>query len=346
MKSKGVCYDVGRVMMGEHWRPTFDPHLVHRELEIIKQDLHCSAVRICGLDLDRLMTATEDALKQGLEVWFSPEMWDKSQEETLDYLVKAAAAVEQLRSDFPQHLVLSIGSELTLFMQGIVEGTNFMERMGHPAFWEQIKAGAHNKPLNAFLARANEAVRQVFHGNVTYMSVPLETIDWSLFDFVGVDMYRETRIKDAFGEIIKRYFAHNKPVIIGEFGCCTYQGAEDAGGRGWAIVDPDNPLQLNGDYVRDEGVQARELTDVLSILDDIGVDGAFVFTFVTPTFPYHEDPKYDLDMASYSLVKSYADKHGVTYPDMPWEPKESFKAVAEYYANHQAGGREHDILWR
>ncbi len=334
MKRKGVNYDVGRVMMGEHWRPTFDPKIVHRELEIIKNDLHCNAVRICGLAIDRLMMATEDALKQGLEVWLSPEMWDKSQEETLDYLVKAAAAVEQLRSDFPQQLVLSVGSELTLFMQGIVEGNNFLERMSHPAFWEQIKAGVHNKPLNAFLRGANEAVRQVFHGNVTYMSVPLETINWGLFDFVGVDMYREARIKDAFGEIIKRYFAHNKPVIIGEFGCCTYQGAENAGGRGWAIVDPHNPLQLNGDYVRDEGVQARELTDVLSILDGIGVDGAFVFTFVSPTFPYHEDPKYDLDMASYSLVKSYAGKHGVTYPDMPWEPKESFKAVAEYDANH------------
>jgi hypothetical protein len=78
MKRKGVCYDVGRVMMGQHWRPAFDPHIVHRELEIIKQDLHCNAVRICGLDLDRLLTATEDALKQGLEVWLSPEMWDKS----------------------------------------------------------------------------------------------------------------------------------------------------------------------------------------------------------------------------------------------------------------------------
>ncbi len=40
-------------------------------------------------------------------------------------------------------------------------------------------------------------------------------------------------------------------------------------------------------------------------------------------------------MASYSLVKSYADgKHGTTYPDMTWEPKESFAAVAEYYVNH------------
>ena len=107
---------------------------------------------------------------------------------------------------------------------------------------------------------------------------------------------------------------------------------------GWAIVDfGTTSLQLNGEYVRDEGVQARELTDVLSIFDGIGVDGAFVFTFVSPTFPYNEDPQYDLDMASYSLVKSYADKHGTTYPDMLWEPKESFKAVADYFAKQEAG---------
>jgi hypothetical protein len=24
-------------------------------------------------------------------------------------------------------------------------------------------------------------------------------------------------------------------------------------------------------------------------------------------------------------------KHGTTYPDMPWEPKASFRAVADYY---------------
>ena len=41
---------------------------------------------------------------------------------------------------------------------------------------------------------------------------------------------------------------------------------------------------------------------------------------------------YHLDMASYSLVKSYADKHGTTYPHMPWEPKKSFKTVADYFA--------------
>ncbi len=53
-------------------------------------------------------------------------------------------------------------------------------------------------------------------------------------------------------------------------------------------------------------------------------------------------------MASYSLVKSYGNRLGelaavlgghtwdtgrigTTYPDMPWEPKESFHAVADAY---------------
>jgi hypothetical protein len=38
-------------------------------------------------------------------------------------------------------------------------------------------------------------------------------------------------------------------------------------------------------------------------------------------------------MPSPSLVKSLTGgRHGTTYPDMPWEPKESFRAVTDYYA--------------
>jgi hypothetical protein len=39
IKRKGICYDVGRVMLGNNWRPNFDPNVVHRKLEIIKNDL-------------------------------------------------------------------------------------------------------------------------------------------------------------------------------------------------------------------------------------------------------------------------------------------------------------------
>ena len=93
--------------------------------------------------------------------------------------------------------------------------------------------------------------------------------------------------------------------------------------------------KLKGDYQRDEGFQASELVDQLGVLDDAGVDGAFIMTFVSPIDPYDDNPRYDLDISSYSLVKSYSNgKHGTTYPDMTWEPKESFRAVAEYYRNH------------
>jgi len=152
-----------------------------------------------------------------------------------------------------------------------------------------------------------------------------------LFDFVSLDYYRGKQNKDSYGQRLKRHFAHGKPVIVTEVGLCTYQGAEDAGARGFMIVDPKNQQQLNGDYVRDESLQARELMDMLQILEGAGVDGAFVFTLVSPVLTHSEDPRRDLDMASYSLVKSYADEHGTTFPDMLWEPKESFKAVADYY---------------
>jgi len=389
MNRKGVSYDVGRVMMGSQWRPKFDPKQVHRELEIIKNDLHCNTVRICGLDLKRLENAAEDALTQGLEVWLSPEMWDRSQEETLAYLEKAGEVAEALRQQFPGRVVLSVGSEATLFTQGIVEGENFMQRLNNPSFWMNIQAGVHNPPLNAFLSKACSAVKKTFKGPVTYFSVPFEKVDWSPFDFVGVDLYRDARTKNVFDRMVRGYFVYKKPVMIGEFGCCSFRGADLLGANGFIIVygmmndllggklTVPSPFaemlkvipKADGHYIRDEAVQAKELVEELAVFDSAGMEGAFVFTFVSPTSAYNEDPRFDLDLGSFSLVKSYPEKdtfkqivsesakqakelgidsvpnlsdkfanvigkHGTTYPDMPWEPKESFKAVADYYANH------------
>lgn len=389
MKRKGVCYDVGRVMMGANWRPKFDPMIVKEELEIIRKDLHCNAVRICGLDTNRLFQAAEFALEQGLEVWFSPEMWDRTQEETLEYLIRASHDAESLRKKWPGKVMFSLGSELTLFMKGIVEGENFFQRMNKPSFWQEIKAGKHNQALNAFLERANRTVRKEFSGPVTYFSVPLESIDWGALDFVGVDMYRDARMTERYGEMVRGYLSYQKPVMIGEFGCCTYQGAEKLGGNGFMItfgmmqdyLKPTTllpkmvsdfleiPTRVDGHYVRDEGLQARELEDQLRVLDSAGVEGTFVFTFISPNSPYNDDPRFDSDMASFSLVKSYPEKetveefarqaasqakqfsgvdldprvlakftknvgrHGVTYPNMSWDPKESFWAVSKYYGN-------------
>ena len=333
MERKGVNYDVGIEFSSYyHSRPVFDVKIVHRELEIIRNDLHCNAIRISGTDPERLMIAAEDALKQGFEVWLSPHLPDKDEQETLDHMVRCAAGAELLRQQWP-NLVFVLGCELTIFMQGILEGDDFRARIGNPGFIEHIKTGEPGRKLNVFLAKAAGEVRQAFHGKVSYASAPLEfAVDWRLFDFVCLDHYREVRNKDTYAAMLKRYFTYDRPVIITEVGCCAYKGAENRGGRGFMIVDLENPGRLNGDYARDEGVQARELSDLLAILDGAGVAGTFLFTFVAPELKYNENPRYDLDMASFSLVKSFADSHGTTYPDMPWEPKEAFKAVAAYYS--------------
>lgn len=222
MNRKGVSYDVGSVM-GGNWRPTFDLKIINRELEIIKNDLCCNAVRISGLDVDRLVKASELALKHGLEVWLSPQMWNKSQEKTLNYTVKAAAAAEKVRREWPEQLVVSVGSEFTLFVKGIVPGNTLMKRLRNPSLKEIVNAGEHNKSLNAFLASVNNSVREVFRGPLAYASLPWETVDWSLFDFVGVDHYRVPRIEERYVEMLKPLFAYGKPVIITEFGHTTFR---------------------------------------------------------------------------------------------------------------------------
>ncbi len=278
MNRKGVSYDAGRVM-GFNWRPHFEPKTVKREFEIIKNDLHCNAVRICGLEIGRLMAASEAALEQGLEVWLSPEMWDKSPEKTLKYLTKSAAEAEKLRQRYPEQLVFSVGSESTLFMRGIVEGRNFAARIKNPNLISRLKAGEHNKPLNAFLSKAVDLVRKEFHGKLTYASLVWEAVDWKLFDFVGVDHYRISRIEDKYVEMLKSSFTHDRPVVITEFGYGTCQdglGSEgflSSSGLGGGIIDLKSqflhqmPLlgrfvrpRTKGNHVRDEEWQARKLS--------------------------------------------------------------------------------------
>jgi hypothetical protein len=241
-----------------------------------------------------------------------------------------------------------VGSELTLFMQGILPGRSFMKRLRGPSMGEAILAGRHNPPLNAFLSTVTTEVRRVFHGPLTYASLIWEAVDWGLFDLVGVDHYRDARIEDRYVEMLRPHLETGKPVVITEFGFPACQRSPDAGaiGAGW-VDSVDHRTQffhqvpLLGRLVhprltrlvtRDERLQAELLTETLGILDGAGVDGAFVFTFVNPLNPFDDDPRHDLDRVSPSLVKTYERRHGTTYPDMTWEPKEAFRAVAAFYA--------------
>ncbi|MBB6673077.1 abortive infection protein [Cohnella nanjingensis] len=342
LNRKGINYDVGTYTRGRHSpssRETFDPETVRREMEILKNDLHCTAVRISGQDVARLATAAEFALQQGLEVWFSPSPVDADEQETLRYLTDCAKAAERLRLVDPS-VVFVAGCELTFFMKGLVDGETAFDRIGtFMKPWRLLKStirrGSFQKRLNAFLAEAADAIRGHFHGQLTYASGAWEQVNWATFDLVSVDNYRDAHNRKTYREKLRAYFRFGKPVVITEFGCCTYRGAEDKGGIGWTIVDRSlTPPQLKGEYIRDERVQADYLTELIDLFAEKKADGAFWFTFVMPTYPAHEEDRYNLDTASYGVVRALADRPGTVYGGMPWEPKLAFAALAESYRSH------------
>jgi hypothetical protein len=336
---RGVNYDVGIHPLRNEppSRPRFDPVIVRRELEIIRRDLNCNAIRIVGRDLQRLVFAAEHALELGLTVWFSPALHDATPRESLAHLAECAEAAEQLRR-LREKIVFVTGWELTFFMHGLVMGATGPERMRvFMSPWKLLAntllKGPFNWRLDRFLTRANTVVREHFKGPVTYAAGMWESVDWRRFDFVAVDCYRDAGNETTFGGAFRKYLTAGKPVVATEFGCCTYRGAADKGAYGWAIVDwNERPPRLRGRYVRDESEQAECLVRLLDVFEAERAAGAFVFTFVAPKYLHHPDPALDLDVASYALVKSGGDAPGPRYPDMPWEPKLAFDAVARRFA--------------
>lgn len=342
MRGKGITYDTGFVRHGRNARRHFDPDQVRRELRIIRDDLHCTAVRVTGGDPERIETAAAFAVDLGLEVWFSPYPLETPTGEMLSLFADCAVRAERLRRRGGE-IVFVTGAELSIMNPGFLPGDTVEERvglLGRPHQVRKVIAEVGPK-INDFLGTAVATVREQFGGRVTYASIPIDRVDWTPFDIVSMDVYRSAETADTFAETFAAGMhsptLRGKPVAITEFGSATYRGAGDRGAQGLEIVEYDEqtgPVRLNGDHVRDETGQATYLRELLEIFDAAGVDTAFVFLFALYDHPHRPDgdPRDDLDLASYGIVKVFDDRHGDTYPGLPWEPKAAFATIAAHYA--------------
>src|SRR6478672_1250583 len=128
MRGKGINYDTGFINKGVSSREGFDIAVVKRELQIIADDLHCTAVRVTGGDPERLEIAAGIAAEAGLEVWFSPFTCDLTYEEMLGLLADCAERAERLRRQGAE-VVLVVGAEISLLNKGFLPGETIGERM-------------------------------------------------------------------------------------------------------------------------------------------------------------------------------------------------------------------------
>lgn len=324
---RGVLYEVAD---GENPATGWNAKRMRADLRAIRNDLHANSVSVWGDGVERLAATAAEAAERGLHVWLQPRLGDVPEADILDHLAETGRHAERLRRQGAR-VHLSVGCEFVLYVPGIVPGDSALERV------ENLLNGTFDpvlmrRRLTSFIARAAKAGRSVFRGPLTYGAAHEDVVDWDLFDLVSVNYYAYHGSRAGYVRDLRPYLRWGKPVAITECGTCTYVGAPEQGGMGWNVVDYEKG-EIKGDLVRSERVQAAYLTDVFDVFESLGLYAVLVYAFSAPDAPHRpDDPLHDLDMATYSLVKTIRDGD----PDDPaspwhWEPKESFHALSRHF---------------
>lgn len=349
MQHRGVVYDVGLLFTpGVCSVDPFSPALVDYDMKVIAKELHASAVRIEGEDIERLVTAARSAHAQGLTVYFNPWKNNVGVDETRAYFAEAAAAAERLRQEGVD-IVFVTGCELTIFTDGFFPGSGWEERhhflVAHMTGLDKplpITAADLLPVLADPMERLNDAlrsyvkvVRAAFAGAVSYSAGPWETVDWSIFDIVGLDHYRAGETAEDYLAALEPYRV-GKPLVVMEVGCCTYEGAGPLGAGGFLIlqgVNPDGTGIWEGGVPpkRNETEQADYLEEQLTLLGGADLEAVFVFQFSYQPWSHHAEDAKDLDRVAFGIVKTFADPDPRSKALPPWEPKEAFHRVAMLY---------------
>lgn len=282
---------------------------------------------LMGSDRTQLMEAARTALETGLDVYLRPHVPDLPQPKLLQHLDAVAQAAEELRRDYPDRVTLMVGSEFTHTAPGIVPGPKSFIRLKLILRLHRLLRRRLDRRLHTLLSAAAATSRRRFHGPLTYSAAGWEHVDWSLFDLVGVSLYRGARNLASYADRLRGLVRdHDKPIVITEFGCGAFTGADLRGAGSFQIVNwfAATP-HVRGDHPRDETVQARYLSELIDQYNAEGVYGCFVFTFAMPDFPHRDDPRLDLDKAGFGIV--------AVSETAPRRPKAAFHAVAQRYGD-------------
>lgn len=337
MRLKGIGYDIGINAWNLGENDKFDLSIAEKEISIIQNDLHCNAIRVIGTNEQNLEDVTRIALQHGLEVWMSPYVTELTRDVYKDYLVRCAVRAEKLRQEFPDgSIVLVAGGEFMFFMHGILPGKDTEDRLTRPGWYDYFATPEVSAKYREMVSDFADALRAVYHGKLSYAGLAFEPVDWTKFDYISLDHYKASYNAAMYTEPVKALAAYHVPIAILEVGLCTYAGAENDGSRGYAIISHgEDGMSVPGDYIRDEENQAKNLIAQLEELDNTNVvDSIFAFTFIwREYFTDETDPHKDLDLGSFGIVKPYKDRYGSIYPDLQWDPKKAFYALADYYKN-------------
>jgi hypothetical protein len=334
---QGIGYDAGVLYERDfESNPDWTPERVRRDMRAIRDGLGCDTVLVMATDTDRLLETATVAREEGLAVWIQPRVFDVDPAQVAENLLIVAERAEVLRATH-HDVSLNLGCELSLSANGFVPGGTFIRR-GLALPYVSMALPLINWRLRRFLARLVTVARERFAGPISYGAGEWERPDWSLFDAVGLDAYRDAanawRFSGDVRHAVERHHRAGRPVYVFEFGTCAYVGAAENASEAANVlrVDRDGGLRVPTSLERDERVQADYLDELFEIFADAGVDGTFVWGFSEPALTRSEEPGHDLDAASYGVVAPVGDS---------WAPKLAFGTIARRYGGSDGPVRTH-----
>jgi len=341
MKIKGINYNAGiQYNSSKKVSGKIDLNRLKRDLTLLKK-LNCNAIRMYGTLVDKLFSYSEEALKHGFSVWISPRLIDGTKKETLDYVRFCSRKAEQLRKGYKK-VVFIVGNELLIDSRAIFNVARKWQRINFLKSYINFKYSIKNEiaklrriyqPMHKFLEKTESSIKnfvellritakKCFKGKITYASFPFEKIDWSKFDIVSINFYKSQWNASKYIEELRKFKSFGKPVAITEFGTCAYKGASKLGGAAYDIVKYPEKTIKEG-IVRDESEQAKYLRELIEIYKKENIFAAFVFDFKEEHKIYSRNPRKDLDLSSFGIVKVLKNGEVVT--------KKSFDVIKKLY---------------
>ncbi len=342
IKFKGINYNAGIEYDSSVYRSDkIDLERLKKDLVLIK-NLNCNAIRLYGSHIDKLILYSEEALKKGFYVWISPRLIDGGKQQTIKFVKEASKKAEQLRKKYKK-VVFIVGNELLIDSKVVFDAPRIFQRVDFLKSYINFKFSIKNEipqlkqifsSMRKFLEKTDNSIKEFveilrtetsknFKGKITYASLPCEEIDWKNFDIVAVNLYRNQWNAPIYTDGLRKYVSLGKPVAITEFGTCAYKGASKLGGSAYDVVDYRTKAIKNG-IIRDENEQAEYLKELIKLYWKENIFAAFIFDFKEEWKIHSKNPRKDLDLSSFGIVKVLENGDVV--------PKKAFNVVRRLYS--------------
>jgi len=281
LKYKGICYCAGKVTpeLASYLTPSRDE--MDEQLSTIHDELGCNAIIImAGADYeDNLIECGRMAIGKGFHrVYILPRYFHHSIDETVDRIARFAPRVRALR-EASEVIHFMVGHELSLEISGIVPGDNWFERLDYciknPDWMDRVRATFPGMFKDIIAACEGKYGYKISYAAIMYAEI--DAVPWSdpVFESVGIDAdimpalgVTDERIFSQLSELKRKF---GKPVIVPDFACMTYTGADQYDGavlwKSWE----------SGPY--DEDAQAKFIKSSCDVYNRAKIEGCFYYQY-------------------------------------------------------------------